>query len=465
MALIRGKDVLFQALYGSDYVTVACGKSVTIRTETDIKEITTKGNGAYKDFDYRLLSYTINFDGVLMTHDLVTPTIFDFASYQKQFLEIDTRIIFYDTTAPTPIPKVFRGQQIVQNAMMGANPSQYADGSVQLLGKGEYFLEDFVPVPTNLRLIIVGFTGNENAKAKLRLLDDNGNVVWRSDDLQQSINGWLVNPIDITVVITAGHYYVEHDTQTETQNNLFIVDTVPSYTRQFPIGNSSFSSYPTDKLDFTVPREVEWSLGPVPPPPACINVVIPGSPTLPDGQTTLPYTASFGITGSPLYVLSNITKPSWMNIQLVESTPGNWIVQITGTPDATGTDIEVSFDITNCTAGLVHFSDTIDITTPSGGSSNVSWSYTESFANGTFRIYRNGIEVVMRTASDSGSFDIAAGDDMEVTIAPFATQTSNLVITDSVDGDLYNNSIADSQSFTWTAISGHDYTITCSVEP
>lgn len=91
----------------------------------------------------------------------------------------------------------------------------------------------------------------------------------------------------------------------------------------------------------------------------CEAVVISGAPTLPDGYANTAYNYSFALAGDGPFRLSNIVKPEWMNIKSVGSN-----IVFSGTPDAEGTDVAVSFDISNCNgANTVPFSDTINVST------------------------------------------------------------------------------------------------------
>lgn len=458
MAIIHGKKVAFQVLLGDDYVTVACGKSIVLRTETDVKETTTKGDGRYKDFDYKALSYTIDFEGVLKIQEEGQVMMFDFADYQDQFLEVNSRIVFTDET---DLVKVFRGQQIVANAVFNATPAQIADGTVSLLGKGKYYLENSIPTFINLRLLTVGSTNTEFAKVKLRLLDGTGTTVWTSETLPEAVGGWLIHPLDITKEVPSGEYYYYFETHVETEENLFIIFGTPNHTVGFPIGISNGTSYPDDIFDFTEDKEVEWSLGPVPPPPVCVDVTVPGDiPDLPNGTEGVPYSYSFTLAGTPPFVVSNVTKPSWLVINLVETSPGAWTVQLSGTPDATGTDIPVSFDITNCSSGLYTINQAIDIV-ENPNEITVDYNFDEqSGANGSFRIYVNGVLIVSTGSDLTGQIIVNPGDTVETQITPTPGQDSSLAVEDVGVGVIYFGPLQpNSQSFDWVAEVGHTYEI------
>lgn len=69
----------------------------------------------------------------------------------------------------------------------------------------------------------------------------------------------------------------------------------------------------------------------------------PETGSAPDGLVGVPYNFVILLLGTAPFVLSDVTKPSWMTANVV----GNAIV-FGGTPDATGENLEVSFDLANC---------------------------------------------------------------------------------------------------------------------
>jgi hypothetical protein len=90
----------------------------------------------------------------------------------------------------------------------------------------------------------------------------------------------------------------------------------------------------------------------------CTDVTIPGSPDLPPATVGTPYTYSIPLGGTAPFELANVVKPNWMEIEISGSS-----IAFSGTPDDAGTDITVSFDVTNCAEGTASFEDTIDVTT------------------------------------------------------------------------------------------------------
>lgn len=88
----------------------------------------------------------------------------------------------------------------------------------------------------------------------------------------------------------------------------------------------------------------------------CIAVALPEY-SLPDGEAGSAYNYSITLTGDQPFQLSDITKPTWMNIGI----SGN-IISFTGTPLVSATGIAVSFTVSNCSDNnSADVSDTIDI--------------------------------------------------------------------------------------------------------
>lgn len=94
---------------------------------------------------------------------------------------------------------------------------------------------------------------------------------------------------------------------------------------------------------------------PPPPPPTCVAVTLP-SVQLPDGVVGTPYSYSISLGGTAPFGLVNKVESSGITIALSGS-----VVNITGTPNTAGTNITISFTVTNCSGSSANFSDTIDI--------------------------------------------------------------------------------------------------------
>lgn len=95
-------------------------------------------------------------------------------------------------------------------------------------------------------------------------------------------------------------------------------------------------------------------------PAVCIPVSISSPPIyMPDAIEDTPYSFNIYLAGTAPFNISNIVKPAWMSLAIAGNT-----VEITGTPTAgdIGTDIDVSFDLDNCSGGsTASYADTIDV--------------------------------------------------------------------------------------------------------
>lgn len=101
-------------------------------------------------------------------------------------------------------------------------------------------------------------------------------------------------------------------------------------------------------------------------PPDCIIPSIgPGGTTdsLPDAISGVAYIHSIPLDGTAPFTLANVVNPAWMTIAI----SGSDIV-FSGTPAGgdIGTDIVVSFDVENCHASDLVYTDLIDVLIPAG---------------------------------------------------------------------------------------------------
>lgn len=77
----------------------------------------------------------------------------------------------------------------------------------------------------------------------------------------------------------------------------------------------------------------------------CVSVYPESTEELPDGTMGVPYNASFQLGGQAPWLFQVIDKPSWMTATL---DPLTGIVSVTGTPDAFGEDIALTYSAANC---------------------------------------------------------------------------------------------------------------------
>lgn len=450
---IQGKNCLFQLKIGDDYLTVVCAKSFTFNPITDMKETTTVGSGFWKEYRPRKLSYTITFNGMLQVESLVTQekikTLFD---YQIQFLPLVYRLLYQDNS--NNVMNV-NGTVYVSSNLFDASPVNLVNGTTELQGTGGIEVLDFIPEFIN---VTVSVTGTADAKTRFILYEADGTIAYDTSTLLALLptGGWLVQGETVTLVVQKGQYAWGVSTDdVQSSTNAFDLDITPAVNLQFSNTDLNQNSLPT-VYDFLTDKAAVFNIGATTPPPTCVAPSIVGSPSLPDGTALSSYSYSFSVTGSTPFNLTNITKPSWMTISVSGSTI--LFSGLIGTGD-TGNNIPVSFDINNA-CGSVGFSDTFDVDMPGAPVVDVDWSFVRGgVALGTIRIFVNAVMIVNNNTSSSGSFSVNPGDVVEAQVIGLTNKT--LTVTNSTT-TLYNHSGTGPEAYTFTAVSGEEYTITAS---
>lgn len=468
MAHIQGSKVAFQVLIGDEYITLFCAKSINLRTDADVVETTTKGDGRFKDWDYDVLSASVSLEAITaLQNEGNPPTLIDFWDFQYQFMEVNFRIIYTDAVDAAKI-KVFRAQGIVRSNNTNASAGLIVDGTADILIKGQYFLEDAIPEYVDFN--IVSFN-NDTAAAQIRvqLIDTDGNIIFDTALLEEAVSGWLENPVDITKKVLIGDYYMILEVRTETENNTWLIPPPPiGMTGGFNNGINVINTEELGKpvIPFDVARQLIITLGTVVEPPPCVQPDFVGSTVLPDGEVGIPYVATFPLIGSQPFTLSDVTKPAWMNIAVVDISGTEKGVQFSGTPDAEGTGINVTVQVNNA-CGAVNLPQTIDITAPPVTQSTVTWSFNKTGLNaaGTFRIWVNSVQIVNVNSDNSGTFNVNPGDVIFASLVAQVEQIGSMAVVDSVDGVIFFEPGQDGTiNFQWTAINGHNYDISADVQ-
>lgn len=410
---IQGLNCIFQVKIGDDYKTVVCAKSFTFNPITDMKETTTVGSGFWREFRPRKLSYTITFNGMLQVESLVSQEIAKtLLIRQTQFLPFDYQLIYEDNSSNV---MVVRGSVYVTSSLFDASPVNLVNATHELQGTGPIEILDQLPVPVNIHIVSTGDPAIA-ALIQFKLFNSNGDIIFDSGQLPEASGGDLAHPVDVTGQVESGSYSFFWQVTANAIGNTFDLDAPPTKTTAFNDNTNNENSFGVQVYDFTADREVTFAFGTSTPPPTCVPPAIAGSPTLPDGQVSVPYAASFAITGSTNFNLTNITKPSWLTLT-VNNTPGSSSIQLSGTPDVDGTGITVSFDINNA-CGTAPFSDTIDIAAAPSTINSVDYDF-QAPGSGPwlFRIYRQGAEIVNSAVTTSGTFQVLAGENVQVLMA------------------------------------------------
>lgn len=455
MALIQSNKCLFQVLVNDDYLTVMCLRSFNVGTSTTEKETTTPADGKYKDFDYKQLTFRASLDGVLY-RETTGNTIFDFAQAQNNFLEINFRAVYEDEAG---LYKVLKGQAIVMGTNIEASAGNLASGSVELLGKGMYTIEDTLPEFVNLRILIYN---NPLAEAfvKFWLINADGEAVFQTDTLPQASGSNLANPLDITVPVPKGTWYYWFQVTSNFVGNQFDLDAPPTKITAFNNGVFNEGSFPAQLYDFTADREVSFGIGVATPPPACVAPGITQGLDDPSATVGTPWQGQVILSGSQPFTLSNVVKPAWMNIAIV----GN-VITLSGNPEA-GINQPISFDFSNaCGSVSPGYVDDIDVSAnPSAVLINYDFDEGPGIsANVFFRIYINAVLVVGVSADASSNLFAVPGDAIEIQMSGSINAGKHIDVQATVDGEIYNTTQAPGVGINlianFTAVAGNDYQI------
>lgn len=461
--LIQANDCLFQVKIGDDYVSVICAKSFTVTINTEEKEITTVTDGAYKAYDYKSLSYTANLNFAMRIPDSITTTAFDFIQLQMSFEEVPFRAVWVD---PAGGIRTFKGTGIIKTNNLVTSSAQLADATVDILGSGTFEIGTALNEFVNLTLIC---TGNDTAPVfiKFWLLNEDGDTIFQTDTLAEASGGMLDNPLNLTIPVPYGNWYFYYYVDTNTVGNEISVSAAPAYGNAFNDNVTEFNTYPNDTYDFTEDVTVTITLGVDTPPPDCVPVAIPFFTSLPDTTVGALYLQIVAIIGSAPYNITNVTKPSWLNITVNEAIGVGQLI-LSGTPDAAGTDVLIEMDINNA-CGTVQLSDTIDVASAPVDQSEIVYDFDQfdQYATGTLRIYVNSILIVDETNFASGSIFVNPGDTVQAQVLGHAGDVTKSLTVDTLPSgpQLFTGTSASNQSFAWVAASSTDYSITAYTEP
>lgn len=454
---IQGRNCLFQLLIGDDYMDVVCAKTFSINVTTEMKETTASQSGFWTEKRPRKLSYVINFNGaVQVIAESDKPTVKSMLINQIQFLPFNYRLLYYDNSDNL---MGITGQVYVGNTVIDANPINLLNGTTELQGNGPIEVIDALPEMANINIASTG-DGSITALFQFKLINTDGEIIFDSGRLPEASGGNLSHPANATGQVLKGSYYIYWQATTDSDLNNFSTTAPPTLSTDFIDGTQNENTYPSQLYDFTADRNVVFALGIPAPPPSCVAPSIVGSPAMPDAVVGEVYTFSFTVNGTTPFSISNVTKPAWLDISV-----SGTIVTMTGTPDTgdVGTGIVVSFDINN-SCGTDSFSDTIIV------SSNpdliiINYSFTQNTGGfGVFRIFKNGSPAIAPlSATGSGSINAVPGDVMQVTVTQVGS-TKHIVVNDSVSGDIYDVTNGNTtNTFSWTAVLGSDYTITATI--
>lgn len=459
---IQGRNCIFQMLIGDTYMDVVCAKTFSFNRVYELKETTTVASGYDKEYRPRKKSYTISFNGVVQViAESDKPTLKTLFDYAEQFLPVNYRLIYEDNSGNV---LVIVGQCYANGAIFNANPINLLDGTTELTGNGPIEILDEVPDFINVTVAVEGVA---DAKCRFLLFDADGNIKYDTSTIEALLpySGWIPQGVSVVIPVQKGQYAWGVSTDDIFADlSTFDLDITPAVNINIPYGDYSQNSLP-DVYDFLIDKTATFTIGLPVPPPVCVPPAIVGIPALPDAVIGEPYTYSFSVNGSTTFNLSNITKPAWLNISIISVSTSGCVISMTGTPGVgdDGVGILVSFDINNA-CGTASFSDTIVVST-NPDLIIINYTFTDNLpSSSVFRIYKNGIAAIAPlTASGAGSINAVPGDVLQVSVTEVGG-TKNIVVNDSVSGDIYNVTNGNTtNSFSWTAVLGSDYTITATI--
>jgi hypothetical protein len=92
---------------------------------------------------------------------------------------------------------------------------------------------------------------------------------------------------------------------------------------------------------------------------------------------------------------------------------------------------------------------------------NLNWSFVKTSFSGTFRVYQNGNLMVLSTTNNqSGSFQIADGDSIQIQVAGTFNKPKRIFISNTTDGTVYDTTILlVTHSHTFTIDADRGYTV------
>jgi hypothetical protein len=451
---IQGRNCLFQIKIDDVYQDVLCAKTFSFNRTYELKETTTVQSGYDKEFRPRKKSYTLSFNGVVQVEAAAgkstIKTLFD---YGEGFLPVNYRLIYEDNSGNV---LVIQGEVYLSSAIFNANPINLLDGTIEMQGTGPIVVLDEVPDLATLNIVCTG-DASITALVQFKLFNANGDTIFDSGQLPEASGGNLTHPFSVSAQIQKGDYSYWWQVTCDSIGNAFQLDAPPTASTIFNDNTSNDSTFGVQEYDFTANRTVTFTLGTPTPPPACVAPSIPGSPTLHDGQVSIPWATSFPISGSAPFGLTINNRPSWMAITIVDNGSGSYYVQFAGTPDTTGTGVAINIDITNA-CGTVNYSDTIDVAAAPVTSALMKWEVFDAGSGRILRIYRNAVLAVEVTTVSSGQFTIDAGDAIEVQLLGPAFITKHLAVLNETDSiTMYDSSSILNRIFSFTAVAAKQY--------
>jgi hypothetical protein len=143
---LQGNDCLFQINTTGSFKNLVCSKSFTLTVETETKETTTRGDGGWRDYDYKTIGYTITLSGLLKLVDSSGRNTYnDLFQQQINFLEVPYRVIYTDASGNNSI---IIGTVIITRTTLNTPAGSNVESDIELIGKGNFSLFEITETNT-----------------------------------------------------------------------------------------------------------------------------------------------------------------------------------------------------------------------------------------------------------------------------------------------------------------------------
>lgn len=137
--LLQGRDVLMQFDIGGGFENFLCADTMALQVDTEMKEVSTIGDGAFRKYQPQKLGYSISLGGIIKMDD-VDPTSFVLLNYQLQKLPVPFRMFFSDPDSSNI--KVVSGNLWKTQTVLTGNQDEFASDSSSFIGDGALVVSD-----------------------------------------------------------------------------------------------------------------------------------------------------------------------------------------------------------------------------------------------------------------------------------------------------------------------------------
>lgn len=151
--LVLGKNAILQVYKAGQYRDFAVATDVSIDFKTDTKSVKTIGDGVWKRSRAQAIGYTISLSGLIKVGEFDDPLAFDLLEYQKQFTDLQYRIIFQEGAAL----KVIEGKALVDSTQFSGPSDGFATSQFNMTGNGEPTISDSL-IPCNVTVTDITFS-------------------------------------------------------------------------------------------------------------------------------------------------------------------------------------------------------------------------------------------------------------------------------------------------------------------